>query len=520
MVITAVAARTAAPVRRPAVAPSLVGFIAVVLGLAGAGRPSFWVDEAATISAATRPLPQLWTLLQHVDAAHGLYYVLLNGWFGVAPITEAWSRLPSALMIGAAAAGVVVLGRQLVSLRVGVCAGMVFAVLPRTTWAAVEARPYALSMMCAVWLTALFLAAMQHYRPRLWILYSAALAVTAVANVFTVLVLAAHGAALACIASPRRAVRAWALATGAALTAVAPLLLTLVHQRDQVSWIWPVSFVTVGQIVGEQYFPSVYSQSVRAVGPDQQGFTSEQLWAAMHAWVVVAPVIVVLVVVAALAYRMRRAGDPAVGARRRLLLVMCAAWIVMPTAALVGYSVVVRPLYQPHYLAFTTPALALLVGLCVVVVGRSRRRTAAILLVIVSAAIPNYLAQRGFYAKYGSDYSQVADMLAAQARPGDCFDVDDTMSPSAVNAIEGVRRAHQDGLRDIGRGSDTVPDSLFGAGRPADTRAGDLRGCSVLWTVADAGADPTADVGPAAPRFCPTERTQFNQTQVVRSVLC
>ncbi|PRC62917.1 hypothetical protein C6A85_00530, partial [Mycobacterium sp. ITM-2017-0098] len=67
-----------------------------------------------------------------------------------------------------------------------------------------------------------------------------------------------------------------------------------------------------------------------------------------------------------LAYRMRRRGGVAIGAPPTLLLGMCAAWILVPTAALVGYSVLVRPLYQPHYLAFTTPALALLVGLCAV----------------------------------------------------------------------------------------------------------------------------------------------------------
>ncbi|PRC62699.1 hypothetical protein C6A85_01690, partial [Mycobacterium sp. ITM-2017-0098] len=69
----------------------------------------------------------LWALLHHVDAVHGLYYLLMHGWFAVAPVSEGWSRLPSSLMIGAAAAGVVVLGRQLTTSSVGLCAGVVFA---------------------------------------------------------------------------------------------------------------------------------------------------------------------------------------------------------------------------------------------------------------------------------------------------------------------------------------------------------------------------------------------------------
>ncbi|PRC48452.1 hypothetical protein C6A85_79775, partial [Mycobacterium sp. ITM-2017-0098] len=169
------------------------------------------------------------------------------------------------------------------------------------------------------------------------------------------------------------------------------------------------------------------------------------------------------------------------------------AWILVPTAALVGYSVLVRPLYQPHYLAFTTPALALLVGLCAVVVGGSRRRIGAILLVIAAAAVPNYVAQRGLYAKYGSDYSQVADMFAAQARPGDCLSVDDTVAPSVPDAIDGVRRAHHDGLRDIGRGAEGLQDSLFHTEEPMAARIDDLRACPVLWTVTDYDPDAAAD---------------------------
>ena len=41
------------------------------------------------------------------------YYLLMHGWFAVFPATEFWSRLSSAVAVGLAAAGVVVLGRQL-----------------------------------------------------------------------------------------------------------------------------------------------------------------------------------------------------------------------------------------------------------------------------------------------------------------------------------------------------------------------------------------------------------------------
>ncbi len=52
------------------------------------------------------------------------------------------------------------------------------------------------------------------------------------------------------------------------------------------------------------------------------------------------------------------------------------------------------------------PAVALLIGLCIVSVGRSRAGVAGLLLLFAFAATPNYLAQRGPYAKEGMDYSQ------------------------------------------------------------------------------------------------------------------
>src|SRR5690349_9910293 len=123
--------------------PLIVAVFAVAVSAAGAARPSFWFDEAATISASTRSLPDLWQLLHNIDAVHGLYYLVMHGWFAVFPATEFFSRFSSSLAVGVAAAGVVKFGRQFASRTVAVTAGVMFAILPRTTWAGIEARPYA-----------------------------------------------------------------------------------------------------------------------------------------------------------------------------------------------------------------------------------------------------------------------------------------------------------------------------------------------------------------------------------------
>jgi mannosyltransferase len=173
--------------------PLAIALLAAVISGAAASRPSLWFDEGATISAsASRSLTELWRLLGHIDAVHGLYYLLMHGWFAVFPPTEFWSRVPSCLAIGAAAAGVVVFSKQFAPRTTAVCAGVVFAVLPRVTWAGIEARSYALTAVAAVWLTVLLVAAVRRNRWWLWLFYALALMLSILLNIYLVLLVPAH----------------------------------------------------------------------------------------------------------------------------------------------------------------------------------------------------------------------------------------------------------------------------------------------------------------------------------------
>src|SRR6476646_2568464 len=181
--------------RRPPAAldPLIVGVLAAAMSLGGAGRPSFWYDEAATISASySRSLGQLWQMLGNVDAVHGLYYLLMHGWFQIFPPTEFWSRAPSGLAVGAAAAGVVVLGSRFSSRTVAVSSGVVCGILPRATWAGTEARPYAMTMAAAVWLTVLFVHAIRRDSVRIWLAYGVVLATAILLDIYLALMLVAH----------------------------------------------------------------------------------------------------------------------------------------------------------------------------------------------------------------------------------------------------------------------------------------------------------------------------------------
>jgi len=64
---------------RPRPAWSLIAGPAVTLAMMlwGLTAPAYWGDEADSVSAVSRSLPQLLRMLRHVDAVHGLYYLTL-----------------------------------------------------------------------------------------------------------------------------------------------------------------------------------------------------------------------------------------------------------------------------------------------------------------------------------------------------------------------------------------------------------------------------------------------------------
>jgi mannosyltransferase len=517
---------------------ALIGVAAFLVSVMGAGRPSFWLDENATIAGSTNSLAELWSMLGNVDGVHGLYYLLMHLWFAVFPATEFWARVPSALLIGGAAAGVVVLARALSTRSIAIAAGVVFSILPRTTWAGVEARSYAMSMFDVVWLTVLCVMAVRSHRAVLWVAYGVGLVLAALGNVFVLFAVAVHGVVVLGSERSRRTVAGFAGAVLAATAVIAPFLLLIDGQNKQVAWIGQVGPGTLGQILGDQYFPSVYSANAPIAGVEpMEPFTSEHVTAAIWAWVLVLPLIVVVVLVGVTALRAYRRGHREILDPPRLLIWLSVVWIVVPTGVLVLYSVVGTPMYQPHYLSYTVPGLALLLGVAVVAAGRQPRRIAGLLAVLAVAALPNYVAQRGPYAKFGHDSSQVADLIAAEAAPGECLNIDLT-APGPI--IEGLTSGRADAfaaLRDPGvERSGADRDLLFESRRPVTAWTDEMADCPALWTVTRRDETlPAHEKGavlapgprlqtlvvytvPVRLGFQPAERWQFNRSQVVKSV--
>lgn len=219
---------------RIVVAPAVIGLGTFALSSLGSWIPSLWGDEVTSVLSAERPLPTLFVMLGHVDAVHGSYYLFLHFWvsvFGSSPFSV---RFPSALATGFAASGVVVLGKRLANTFTAVIAGIVFALLPRTTYMGEEARGYAMSAACAVWLSVLLVYLLQTRQARRawWMLYAIGIAVCAYVFLFSLLLLVAH---VVIVFSMRRRglMRKWFKALAGGLALALPVIVYGIAGRGQ-----------------------------------------------------------------------------------------------------------------------------------------------------------------------------------------------------------------------------------------------------------------------------------------------
>ncbi|MDQ0612928.1 mannosyltransferase [Microbacterium sp. W4I4] len=390
------------PRLRRAALPIGIGIVASLVDGIGAGIPSYWGDEAASVLSGTRPLPSLLTELGAVDAVHGLYYMLLHVWMWAFGTGEWATRALSVIAIGALAAGVVTLGRMWFGRSTAVVAGLLVAVIPRASSLAIETRGYAITAATAVWLVVLFThLARQGAARRRWILFGVLAGVCSWFFVYLLLVPLTLCAVLLLV--PRwaeaphrnpREVRGDMMATiGSAFLGALPILALAALQRGQVSFLAHRGYLSPKGVLITPWF----SHSAVAV----------VLWA----------LIVMAVFITLATTRQRAQGTFAL------------AWLTMPALALIAVDVFVAPTYNPRYLAVSLGAVALLAARGITgIVGAAARRlprlapiaAALIAVIVLGVTVPQYLHQRTPYAKDGgADFRVVADAVAQRAQPGD-----------------------------------------------------------------------------------------------------
>ncbi|WP_197502337.1 glycosyltransferase family 39 protein [Gordonia sp. 852002-10350_SCH5691597] len=478
---------------RPAL---VVGIFGVVLCAFGSWRPSHWYDEAATVSAVHRPLSAMWDLLALTDAVHALYYLCMHVWTKVFGLSEFSLRFPSALAIGIAAGLLVVLAARLWDTRFGVIAGLVLLCLPRTTWAGSEARSYAGTIALAIAMTLVLLIALdvddgatRRRRWGWWVAYAAVCVVGVVWFFFTISLLSAH-LLIVLVRSRgrdrlqiRRTTVAFVISAIVVCAVVAPFARIVISQRGQISWVEQMSPRTLGNYARFEFF---------------DGAT-------------IFLIVGALVVAVGLAAAVLGAGG------RWSIPVIGMLWVFVPAALVFVFSWLVDAVYTPRYLIFTAGGLALILAWAVRQIARDRVWVAALLvLVLAAAATPSYLADRSAYGRLGgTDFSEAADFIGANAHPGDCvaFSTAPTWSPVSQRVVLRAKPADFAGLRDVGPSIDAVrADSLWDGDKPVTAYRRFAEQCQVMWVITDKDRDHGYVVYPGATAYWLFSPNHFTST--------
>lgn len=304
---------------------------------------SAWTDEIVTIDVARRSWPQLVNLLGQVDAVHGLHYVLmylvgqLNG-----GLSEFTTRVPSAMAVAVAAAGLTWLGRLLGGPRLGLCAGMLLAVLPTASRYAQEARSFAFVMAVAVLATGALVKAMSSQARGRWpACYAVLLALLGWFNLLGLLLVAAHAVTVALRRPGRRVVVRLMPAQAAGIAVVVPLLIL---GSSQSSAVGEAASVTAGT-------PFSYFTWLLTPGQDTLPTTLKLL--------LTGTALAALTLLVA-----RRHKAPT------LALAVGAPWLAVPPLLLAAVSLD-HPPFAYRYLLFCLPALALLLATAATVAPRA-----------------------------------------------------------------------------------------------------------------------------------------------------
>ncbi|MET8681463.1 glycosyltransferase family 39 protein [Streptomyces sp. NPDC004647] len=387
-----------------------------VLGLWGLGNRGLWGDEATTWAAARRTPAELWHLLQNLDAVHGLYYLLMHGVLALRA-DELMLRLPSVLAMSWSAAVVAAIGARLAGPRVGLVAGMLFAVVPVVSLYAQEGRSYALVVAGAVTTTYFLVRGCETGQPRWWRLYALAAAATALLHAFALFLLPAHAATLLAARARAREWRLWSLSAAFAVAVVAPIAWVARSQGEAIAWITVPGWDAVTRLV--------------------RAFAGPSGW--------IACVVLLLAAGALLAPRRRALDVP-----RLSLATVALPLLLVPPALLIAVSQV-QPLYDQRYVLYALPGLSLLVAsgidrLTSLLLWHSAMLVAGAL--VVSLVLGGQLGAQRFVRSSESrldDLRPIAQVVRNDSKPGD-----------AVLFLSGTRRkaavAYPEafaGLRDV-----------------------------------------------------------------------
>ncbi|MGN6791609.1 MAG: glycosyltransferase family 39 protein, partial [Streptosporangiaceae bacterium] len=449
--------------------------VELVVGGYRINGPSFWRDEGYTITGSHRPVGAIFALVQHEDAFHGLYLLLMHPIIAVFGRSEIALRVPSLIAMSLAAGLTAALGMRLARAiglsaapAVGLIAGLLLTALPVTTRYAQEGRPYAMVMLFAVFTTYMLVVAAARGHWRWWALYGTGLLLTGLFDLAAVLLAGTHAISLLLA---RRGRRRDDVAAAAADGDAAPRGVSVTSADTLVPDVlrrWLATCAAVALVISPVIvFSSLQSAQLDWVQPPNFDavFGLLQDCAGASSLIAVAAVLATLGSIAGGGLRRGRGLTPSI---------ICLPWFVLPPALLLTVSLL-HPLYVERYILFCLPGLVILESFGLVwLVNRTRRfvsrwstRRAAVLSFVPSAAIAALIVilligPQAWIRRpddRADDLRTIARVLATHERPGDAI-----LYLPRKTAVIGT--AYRDGfgkLHDIGlQTGPVVSDTLLG----------------------------------------------------------
>jgi len=361
------------------VSASVVGVIALVLGLIRLDRRPLWMDEAFDVHFTTLGWSKYLEVVRENEMSQALYLLVLKPWLAIASSGEWAARLPSVVFAAAACALMVPLGARLLGSRLaGVVAGLLLACNAFGVEWSQQVRTYSLSMLASVVVTYLFVRAAESNSWSWWLTYGAVSGLAVYAHFFVALVVMAHYAALLAIGRTS-AVKRWAAGVAIGLLLAAPALdFAVNHDNGQAGWVPPLSWPFVEETIDSL-----------------SGGNGVLLLLAFGG--------VLLVVWRAFRH---------VGEAWRHVLV--ASWVTAPLVIALVMSYF-KPLYADRYLIVVLPALAMSAAALVTAGGRVPAIAAAAVILGFSL----HGVRHWYEGPIEQDWRAAATVIEQRAAPGD-----------------------------------------------------------------------------------------------------
>jgi mannosyltransferase len=156
------------------------------------GAKSIWLDEAASVTFASKPWSGLLHFWWNAEPNMGLYYVALKLWTSLFGTSEAAVRSLSVLPAVGTVWATWRLGLKLFSAKTALLAALILSLNPYFLGFAQEARAYTMMTFLATLATLCFIQAVEHSSLRRWLLYAILIIIGMYVHLFMLLLPVAH----------------------------------------------------------------------------------------------------------------------------------------------------------------------------------------------------------------------------------------------------------------------------------------------------------------------------------------